>query len=181
MARWRAREEHLAANTHGGASKPIRTTLLSGLSAIARRLARETSGSAGGVPSTSDGDSENVLNLEKLQTLDDVLPGKEASAFVELYLTDADAQLAAIADAAKRADLNVIAHSAHVLVSTAGNVGATAVSIGARRLGDACRANDRASIDAAVGQLQVAHRAASAALRAWLAARSAETPAAERA
>ena len=130
---------------------------------------------------TPDNDSENVLDFEKLQTLDDVLPGKEANAFVELYLTDADAQLAAIADAAKRADLNVIAHSAHVLVSTAGNVGATAVSLGARRLMDACRADDRASVETGLAELQAAHRAASAALRAWLAARSAEAQAADRA
>ena len=100
---------------------------------------------------------------------------------MELYLTDVDSQLATIADAAKRADWNVIARSAHVLVSTAGNVGAAAVSLGARQLMEACRANDPASIDAAIGELQAASRAASEALRAWLAARSAGTPAAERA
>ena len=162
-------------------SKPIRPTLLSKLVAMAGRLVRETSGAVGTAPRTPVGDSTNVLDFEKLQTLDDVLPGDETNAFVELYLTDADTQLAAIADAAKRADLNVIARSAHVLVSTAGNVGATAVSLGARRLGEACRANAPAAIDLAVAELQAAGRAASEALRAWLAARSAGTPAAERA
>ena len=158
-------------------SKP---TLLSKLAALAGRLVRETSGAAGAAR-TPVGDSTNVLDLEKLQTLDDVLPGEEANGFVELYLTDADSQLATIADAAKRADWNVIARSAHGLVSTAGNVGADAVSLGARRLGDACRANNPAAIDAAIGDLQAASRAASAALRAWLAARAAQTPAAGRA
>jgi HPt (histidine-containing phosphotransfer) domain-containing protein len=154
-------------------SKPVQPTLLSKLTALVGRLVRETSGAAGAAPRTPVSDSANVLDLEKLQTLDDVLPGEETNAFVELYLTDADSQLAAIADAAKRADWNVIARSAHVLVSTAGNVGAAAVSLGARRLMEACRANDAAAIDAAVGELQAASRAASQALRAWLAARSA--------
>ena len=154
-------------------SKPVQPTLLSKLTALVGRLVRETSGAVGAAPRTPVGDSANVLALEKLQTLDDVLPGEETNAFVELYLTDADSQLAAIADAARRADWNVIARSAHVLVSTAGNVGATAVSLGARRLMEACRANDAAAIDTAVGELQAASRAASQALRAWLAARSA--------
>jgi HPt (histidine-containing phosphotransfer) domain-containing protein len=148
---------------------------------MAVRLARETSGSGGLVPQTHDGDCESVLELEKLQTLDDVMSREEASAFVELCLTDADSHLAAIADAAKRMDLAAIARSAHVLVSTAGNVGATEVSLGARRLMEACRANDRAAAQTGIGELEAAHRAASDALRAWLAARSAETPAAERA
>ena len=155
--------------------------LLTNVAAIARRLARETSGCAPIAPRTPDGDSEIVLDFEKLQTLDAVLPGQEANAFVELYLTDADAQLAAIADAAKRAALNAIARSAHVLVSTAGNVGAIAVSLSARRLMEACRKDDRASVETGIGELQVAHRATSDALRTWLAARSTETPAAEQA
>jgi hypothetical protein len=89
--------------------------------------------------------------------------------------------MVAIADAAMRTDLAAIARSAHVLVSTAGNVGAIVVSRGARRLMEACRKHDRASVEAGVGELQLAHRAASDALRAWLAARSAEAQTAERA
>jgi len=151
------------------------------LAATAVKLARETSGCAGSAPPTPDGDSENVLDYEKLQALEDVMPGKEASAFVELCLADTDSRLAAIADAAKRMDLTTIARSAHVLVSTAGNVGATAVSLCARRLTDACRANERASVEIEIGELQAASRAASLALRAWLAAHTAQPQTAERA
>jgi HPt (histidine-containing phosphotransfer) domain-containing protein len=180
MPRRGRREKQHAASTDR-VFKPIQPTLFSKLAAMAGRLLRETSGCAGTAPRTPDGACENVLDIEKLQILDDVLPDKEADAFVELYLTDVDAHLAAIADATKRADMNVIGHSAHVLVSTAGNVGATAVSLGARRLSDACRANDPAAVDAAIDELRMASRAASDALRAWLAARSVEAPAAERA
>jgi HPt (histidine-containing phosphotransfer) domain-containing protein len=123
----------------------------------------------------------SVLDFEKLQALEDVMPGKETDAFVELCLADTDSHLTAITDAAKCADLNAIARSAHVLVSTAGNVGAAAVSLGARRLMEACRANDRASVETGIGELQVACCAASDALRAWLAARSAGAQTAERA
>ena len=155
----------------------IRSSLLD--AAIA--CARETSGSSGIAPLTPDGDSGSVLDFEKLQALEDIMPGKEAAAFVELCLADTDNHLTAIADAAKRTDLAAIARSAHVLVSTAGNVGATAVSLSARRLTDACRANERASVEVLIRELQAASRAASDALRAWLAARTAQPQTAERA
>jgi HPt (histidine-containing phosphotransfer) domain-containing protein len=179
MPRWRAHEKHLAAD--GGVAKPIRTTLLTKLAAIAGKLPQKMPAAVEIAPRTPDGGSKGVLDFEKLQTLDAVLPATEATAFVELYLTDAETHLVAIADATKRMDLNAIGRSAHVLVSTAGNVGAIAVSLSARRLMEACRANDRASVETGVGGLQVAHCAASDALRAWLAARSAETQTAERA
>lgn len=120
---------------------------------------------------------DSVLDLEKLQSLDGVLPFAEVNAFVEMCLTDADARLAAIAGAAM--DLTGVAHSAHVLVSTAGNVGAMAVSVSARRLEEACRNSDRAAVAGRIEELQTVGRAACDALRAWLAARTA--PAAERA
>jgi signal transduction histidine kinase/CheY-like chemotaxis protein/HPt (histidine-containing phosphotransfer) domain-containing protein len=175
-----AREQYLAAGMDDYISKPIQPTLLlAKLAAIAAKLPRETPACIETPPGAPEGDFMDVLDFEKLQTLDAVLPHGEAGAFVELYLTDADAHLAAIADAAKRADLNLIARSAHVLVSTAGNVGAMAVSVNARRLEAACR--NGASVTAEVAELQGAHRAASDALRAWLAARSAEAQAGERA
>jgi signal transduction histidine kinase/DNA-binding response OmpR family regulator len=177
-----AREEYLAAGMDDYIAKPIQPTLLlNKLAAIAGKLPQKKSAVVETSPPTPDEGSMDVLDREKLQTLDAVLPTAEATAFVELFLSDADAHMVAIADAAKRTDLAAIARSAHVLVSTAGNVGAIVVSRGARRLMEACRKHDRASVEAGVGELQLAHRAASDALRAWLAARSAEAQTAERA
>jgi CheY-like chemotaxis protein/HPt (histidine-containing phosphotransfer) domain-containing protein len=177
-----AREEYLAAGMDDYIAKPIQPTLLlTKLAAIAGKLPQKMPAAVETSPPTPDEGSMNVLDREKLQTLDAVLPTAEATAFVELFLSDTDAHMAAIADAAKRTDLAAIARSAHVLVSTAGNVGATEVSLGARRLVEACRKDDRAFVEAGVVELQVAHRAASDALRTWLAARSAGMPAAERA
>ena len=181
MSRWSTREKHLVTGTGLGVSKLIKPTLFSRFAAKAAKLVRETSGSGGFASRTPDGDCESVLDLEKLRALEDVMPGKETDSFVELCLADTDSHLAAIAEAAKRMDLAAIARSAHVLVSTAGNVGAMAVSLGARHLTDACRANDRAAAQIGIKELEAAHRAASDALRAWLAARSAEPQAAGRA
>ena len=175
-----AREQYLAAGMDDYISKPIQPTLLlAKLAAIAAKLPRGTPISVETPQRAPDGGSTDVLDFEKLQTLDAVLPREEATAFVKLYLTDADAHLTAIADAAKHADLNLIARLAHVLVSTAGNVGAMAVSVGARRLEATCR--NGASVTAEIEQLQGAQHAASHALRTWLAARSTETQVAERA
>jgi HPt (histidine-containing phosphotransfer) domain-containing protein len=148
-------------------------------SAMGGTLPQDTPAAVEVAPRAPDGAPENVLDFEKLQILDDIMPREEANAFVNLYLTDVDVHLAAVADAAKQMDLNAIARSAHVLVSTAGNVGAAAVSLSARRLVDACRKG--APIAAGIEELQTASRAASAALRAWLAARTVAMPVAERA
>ncbi|HEY0281931.1 MAG TPA: response regulator [Rhizomicrobium sp.] len=177
-----AREEYLAAGMDDYIAKPVQPTLLlTKLAAIAERLPRVIPAAVELSPPTPDGGSEGVLDQEKLQTLDAVLSFAEATAFVEMFLADADSHMAAIADAAQRADYAAIARSAHVLVSTAGNVGATAVSLGARHLTDACRKDDRISAEAAMTELEAAYRVASGALRVWVAGRSAQAQAAERA
>ena len=131
-----------------------------------------TSAAFGGAPRLPEGEQANVLDYEKLQVLDAIMPRDEVTAFVEMYLTESEAAVSAIAEAAVRTEAKVIALSAHVLVSTAGNVGAAAVSDCARRLESACR-NGR-EIAALIDELQTANRAASAALRAWLTERCAD-------
>ncbi len=139
-------------------------------SAIAETHAQDTSAAFEIAEQAPEGDPETVLDLEKLQVLDDIMPREEATAFVELYLTDSNAAIAAIAEAAQRMDVNVIARSAHVLVSTAGNVGANVVSGCARRLESACRKGEL--VAAMIEELRTTNRAASAALRTWLAERT---------
>ena len=176
-----AREEYLAAGMDDYISKPIQATLLlSKLAAIAGKLSRQPPPDQDAAPA-ADSAAADVLDLERLQGLDAVLPQNEASAFVELYLTDAASHLAAIADAATRMEFDNIARSAHVLVSTAGNVGAMAVSASARRLQETCRGGDRASVTQHIEDLQATSRAASTALRHWLDARAATVHQSERA
>ena len=175
-----AREEYLAAGMDDYISKPVQATLLlSKLAAIAGKLAKQELPSQSAA-SAADDAMADVLDIEKLQSLDAVLPGNEASAFVELYLADSNSHLTAIADAATREEFDNIARSAHVLVSTAGNVGAMKVSASARRLQEACRSGDSASVTQHIEDLQTTSRAASAALRRWLDARAATAPRSER-
>jgi signal transduction histidine kinase/DNA-binding response OmpR family regulator/HPt (histidine-containing phosphotransfer) domain-containing protein len=159
-----AREEYLAAGMNDYISKPVQATvLLAKLAAYSGAFPAPPSEETGMSP-----DLENILDLEKLKALDAVMAPSEASAFVELYLKDASAQLAAIAEALAQSDLAAIARAAHVLVSTAGNVGAMAVSTSAGRLQTLCRNQEHADIGPAVQDLQAAQEAASAALQAWL-------------
>jgi signal transduction histidine kinase/CheY-like chemotaxis protein len=162
-----AREEYLAAGMNDYISKPVQATvLLAKLAAIAGGVAASPPEEAGMPP-----DLGEILDLEKLEALDAVMAPSEATAFVELYLKDSSAQLAAIAEAMAQSDLAAMARSAHVLVSTAGNVGAMSVSVSAGRLQAFCRNRELARIGPAVKELQGAHDAASAALQAWLKAR----------
>jgi signal transduction histidine kinase/CheY-like chemotaxis protein len=171
-----AREEYLAAGMDDYISKPVQATLLlTKLAAIAGHRAAPRSEEPGVSP-----DLGKILDLEKLKALDAVMAASEASAFVELYLKDASTQLAAIAEALTQPDLAAMARAAHVLVSTAGNVGAMAVSASAGRLQTLCRNQEHAQIGQAVKELQAAHEAASAALRAWLKTRDQQASAASK-
>jgi signal transduction histidine kinase/DNA-binding response OmpR family regulator len=157
-----AREKYLKAGMDDYISKPIQpTNLLSKLAVMVGRRAPEP------LQRQADGASA-ALDLEKLDSLDNVLPKTEVNAFVELYLQDAAAHLTSIADAMVQGELDAVARSAHVLISTAGNVGAMSVSVSARRLVNACRSNDRAAAGPAAEELQLLVEEAAAALRAWL-------------
>jgi len=157
-----AREEYLKAGMDDYISKPIQPTKL--LSKLATLVGRRTP-----VPPrrTAAGDA-SVLDGDKLAGLRNVLPEKELAAFIELYLHDTIAHLAIIAETLAQNELEAVARSAHVLVSTAGNVGAMHVSAAARRLVNACRNKDRAMAGTAAAELRRQAEDADAALREWL-------------
>jgi signal transduction histidine kinase/CheY-like chemotaxis protein/HPt (histidine-containing phosphotransfer) domain-containing protein len=157
-----AREKYLEAGMDDYISKPIQpTNLLSKLAAMVGRHAPEP------LQRHADGASA-TLDLEKLDGMDNVLPKNEVNAFIDLYLQDAATHLTSIADAMAQGEFDAVARSAHVLVSTAGNVGAMAVSVSARRLVNACRGNDRTAVGPAAVELQLLAEEADTALRAWL-------------
>ena len=153
-----AREEYLNAGMNDYISKPIQSAmLLAKLAAIAERAGPRKA---------------SVLDTEKLDVLDRVLRKQDLVSFVRLYLTDATAQIARIAQSLDEADMETVRHAAHVLVSTAGNVGAMAVSTGARRLEEACRRSDSDAAAVAAAELKIAADAAHDELRHWLDART---------
>jgi HPt (histidine-containing phosphotransfer) domain-containing protein len=106
--------------------------------------------------------------MEKLTGLQAILHGPAAHEFVLLYLMDADSHIARIEALADGNDLNGISQEAHILVGTAGNVGAMRVSALARKLEGACRNNDRHAARAGAEQLKAAHAETSGLIQAWL-------------
>jgi len=154
-----AREEFLAAGMDDYISKPIQRRLLfAKLAAVAGRKAPvpPAQAEAGGF------DMEKLDGLETVMSRDDVL------SFVELYLADSAMRLEAIGAALPRGELEMVGRSAHVLVATAGNLGAAAVSASARALEEACRRNDPAAAGLAAERLARTADGARATLRAWL-------------
>jgi signal transduction histidine kinase/NO-binding membrane sensor protein with MHYT domain/DNA-binding response OmpR family regulator/HPt (histidine-containing phosphotransfer) domain-containing protein len=104
---------------------------------------------------------DGCLDSEKLEALKSVLPAKSVCELIRLFILDTDRQIAAIQESSAAADLSAIAHSAHNIVSTAGNMGAIQVSALARELTDACRAGDGAGLKTRIAHLVAAYENAS--------------------
>jgi signal transduction histidine kinase/DNA-binding response OmpR family regulator len=157
-----AREDYLKAGMDDYISKPFQPTkLLSKLATLVGRRAPD-------MPQRTAAGVAAALDTDKLEGLRNVLPGNELVAFLELYLHDAHTHLESIAETVAKGELEAAGRSAHVLVSTAGNVGAMRVSAAARRLSNACNSQDRAMAGTAAKELQAQAEEAEAALRDWI-------------
>jgi len=150
-----AREEYLKAGMDDYISKPIQCAmLLDKLAVIAARTSH----------------NPPVLDAEKLDSLERALRKQDLISFVELYLTDSAAQIASITQSLSSGVLETAGRAAHVLVSTAGNLGAMTVSRTARHLEEYCWRKDFEAAETAAADLRVAADAAAVALKAWIAA-----------
>ena len=162
------KEEYLAAGMNDYISKPIQSVhLLSKLADIAVGLASEEPRACSENPVGVAEDVE-ILVSSKLKELSTALPGKALQEFVSLYLVDAEQHLEQIAKSRLDHDYAGISVEAHILVSTAGNLGAMRTSDIARRLELACKSGDFQQADQLTAALNEASAQAAAAFRAWL-------------
>jgi HPt (histidine-containing phosphotransfer) domain-containing protein len=83
-------------------------------------------------------------------------------------MLDADNHLALIRKQSANADLGGVARNAHVMIGTAGNMGAARVCALAEALNAACLAQDEKTVNRLVDELTAANVATSDAIRAWL-------------
>lgn len=116
-----------------------------------------------------------VFDYEKLATLEAALPIKSVRDLLRLFLIDMDNHIGFIRERVAADDLDGIARNAHVIIGTAGNIGAAQVSALARQLVSACHANERSEIGGYVEQLVMANQKATGAIQSWL-----ENPAPEK-
>jgi len=163
-----ARDEYLAAGMNDYVSKPIDAKLLlSKLEAIAANKEDVVKEPAEIAPEEEEGGS-SVLDLGQLESLGEVLPFFKVRELVLQYLDDVEQHLLRIVQARAKGDLGTVAQEAHILVSTAGNLGARGTSAAARRLEIASRGLDRESSYRLISELNECCLESSAALREWL-------------
>ena len=110
-----------------------------------------------------------ALDLEKLTSLEAALPIESVCDLLRLFLLDTDNHIGFIREDCARNDFAGMGRSAHVIISTAGNIGAMQVSALAHQLDRLCRNDHNADIAGLVEQLVTAQAAASQAIHAWIA------------
>jgi signal transduction histidine kinase/CheY-like chemotaxis protein/HPt (histidine-containing phosphotransfer) domain-containing protein len=154
-------EQYLAAGMNDYICKPFRPEML--LEKIAS-LGRDTAGA----PSPCQPQGDGPLNIEHLEAMQASLTAEQLDSLLGLYVHAAEHHLQEIARSAAASDLDGVAAQAHILVSTAGNVGACIASGMARELEGACRnAEPQARIETCAASLAAAVRQSCAALEEW--------------
>ena len=176
-----AKDEYLNAGMDDYIPKPVEVTvILTKLAQIADRVERtglqiiQSSDARSDVEElNADKDRENrtvglpILDVERLATVRAALPKAALREFLLLYLLDSEGHLACIDDFSERQDLEGMAREAHVMISTAGNIGAMQVSVLATFLETACKNIDQ-DVGPLVTQLNAACTKADNAIRDWL-------------
>ena len=114
-----------------------------------------------------------LLDVAKLAELQAVIPLAKLKDLITLYLVDAELNLEQIVQHQGRGDYDAVSKQAHMIVSTAGNMGAIRTSEAARRLETACRSGDHSGASALIGELTMSCNASSEAMKVWLEEQSA--------
>jgi signal transduction histidine kinase/DNA-binding response OmpR family regulator len=154
-------EEYLAAGMNDYVSKPFQpTALLAKLDKISPDRTQVHS------PAPTIPTIPEALNLSILEDLEENLPSGSVADFISLYLGTVDTHLAEIDACAAAQDFDGVARQAHILVSTAGNLGALATSALARELERMCK-EDIESVPSGVTRLRGSCTQSALALRAW--------------
>jgi signal transduction histidine kinase/DNA-binding response OmpR family regulator len=173
-----AREQYLELGMNDYISKPIEPQLLlSKLADIGRgsTAVRNLDDAAITQAAAPDGPQKPVeLDLKRLQMLETLLEPVELRDLLELYLGSADESGVRIVQYAARNDLEALGREAHIIVSSAGNIGLDRVRALAQALEEACRTDQRETASHLVAELRTASAAGARALRSWLTMQGAE-------
>jgi len=160
-----AREEYVAAGMNDYVSKPIDAQNL--LARLARLPAKAPPTSVAAAPPPVP--VEPPVDEDKLSELTKYLPVSSVIDLIALFTAEAGGHAMRIKNYLAQEDYQSIAREAHILVSTAGNIGAMRLSATARTLEHACKKDEREDLGRLVGELDRGIAAASAAFGCWVA------------
>jgi len=170
-----AEKQYLEAGMDAYVSKPIQPTqLFSKLADIADAMAGRPSAAttSDAAPAAHTGgeqsDGQDILDLEKFAALEATLPVQSVCELLRLFIVDTDNHVGFIRDRSAVGDFEGVARNAHVIISTAGNIGAVQVSALAQQLVSACQANEGREVSALVERLVAANTTAIGAVRDWI-------------
>jgi len=154
-------EEYLDAGMNDYITKPFHAALL------LAKLDRLAEGLPAGMASAPQRQIPPVLNSENLEALSAALPKDTLAGLITLFLNDAENQLREIAACEKAGDLAGIARQAHMMVSTAGNLGAMRTSALAREVEQFCKTGNPSDVASLLDELRRSCAQSNAALQAW--------------
>jgi HPt (histidine-containing phosphotransfer) domain-containing protein len=170
-------KRYLEAGMNAYVSKPIQPAeLFAKLANMARPVPADRPDSATPLAGTAitqapgrDEGEAIILDLEKLAALRAVLPMDSVCGLLDLFVADTANYVGRTLECAASDDLDGVARNTHVIISTAGNMGAAQLSALARQLTEACHARDSRAVAGLAKQLESANRATSHAVQLWLA------------
>jgi CheY-like chemotaxis protein/HPt (histidine-containing phosphotransfer) domain-containing protein len=159
-----AREAYVAAGMNDYLSKPIdAANLLTRLQRLPTRIP-----AAASKPAAEPAPSGEAVDIQKLEELTQYLPISGVVDLVTLFIAESGAHAMRIKSYLAASDLQSIAREAHIMVSTAGNIGAMTLSATARRVERACKARDLDDFGALVAELDREISAANATFGGWV-------------
>ena len=171
-----AREQYVATGMNDYVSKPIDAkSLLARLAALPARLSQANKAPlvVEQVSPANAPCAEGAVDEEKLGELAKYLPISSVMDLVSLFTAESNGHIMRIKNYLSEEDAQSIAREAHILVSTAGNIGAMHVSKTARTLEHACKNGETKEFGRLVGELDRGISAANAAFTAWISANQA--------
>jgi len=163
-----AEAEYRAAGMDDYISKPVDIKSLREKLAQLRPMARTDDAVPAAEMLPIDPSSQPTLDSGKLLELQQQISTAKVSELVSMFLRDIASQLERIESCLLRSDYPSMGREAHMLVSTAGNIGAMQLSDTARKLEHACRRNDEPSASQLAAEIGRQGAAASSELHRWL-------------
>jgi signal transduction histidine kinase/CheY-like chemotaxis protein len=165
-----AREHYIEAGADDYVAKPINTKVLfSKLADIGKRKSEPQSQAPAMFQQLDPGSAGHEIDWDQVGAIANLMASDAFQTFLESHVADTQERIANMQRLTKARDLAGVADECHVLISTAGNVGAIELSMLARSLNTACKGECPADLDLMVDELCDAAARASTALRDFVA------------